>query len=107
MLEHMLRMAQLFSDYSMLLTPHQQELLSLYYEEDYSLAEIAQTHQVSRQAVRDTIKRGEKILEQYESQLHLYEKRIKREALLIKLKERIGEDTQLQELIEMIIKLDE
>lgn len=103
----MLRMAQLYSDYSMLLTPHQQELLSLYYEEDYSLAEIAQTHQVSRQAVRDTIKRGEKILEQYEAQLHLYEKRVKRETLLMKLKESIGEDIQSQKLIEMIMKLDE
>lgn len=89
-LESMIRMNQLFAYYQDLLTDKQREMLSLYYEEDYSLAEIADYYQVSRQAVHDTLKRSEKALEQYEASLNLLARRLQREewldqlALLIK-----------------------
>lgn len=47
----------------------QQRCLELYFYEDYSLAEIADEMQVSRQAVHDLLKRVEQALEQYEKML--------------------------------------
>ncbi len=57
--------------YSELLTEKQREALELYYNDDFSLAEIAQHMDISRQGVRDFIKRGEKQLFEFESALNL------------------------------------
>lgn len=45
-----------------------------YFEEDLSLTEIAEMNEVSRQAVYDNIKRGCKILRDYEDKLNFYKK---------------------------------
>lgn len=66
------RINSLFEFYQPLLTKKQNDYLELYYGEDYSLGEIAENFQVSRQAVYDNIKRTETILEDYEQKLHLY-----------------------------------
>ena len=55
--------------YRELLTDKQKQYLSLYYEEDLSLSEIAENHNITRQAVRDIIKKGEKKLFEYEEKL--------------------------------------
>lgn len=47
--------------------------MDLYYREDLTLAEIADSYQVSRQAVSDMIRRTEKTLQAYEDDLHLIE----------------------------------
>jgi predicted DNA-binding protein YlxM (UPF0122 family) len=60
--------------YGPLLTPKQQDIMNLYYENDLSLTEIADIHSVTRQAVYDIIKRAEKTLEEYEQRLGLVEK---------------------------------
>ena len=57
--------------YGCLLTDRQKEALSLFYEEDLSLSEIAQLHSSSRQAVHNLIERGESLLREYERQLHV------------------------------------
>lgn len=57
--------------YAELLTDKQQEALGLYYDDDFSLAEIAQHMDISRQGVRDFIKRGEKQLFEFEECLGL------------------------------------
>lgn len=57
--------------YAELLTDKQREALELYYNDDFSLAEIAQHMDISRQGVRDFIKRGEKQLFDFESCLGL------------------------------------
>ncbi|WP_290033831.1 putative DNA-binding protein [Ligilactobacillus cholophilus] len=67
------RINALFEFYEPLLTTKQMDYLAQYYRDDYSLGEIAENYDVSRQAVYDNIKRTEKILEEYESKLHLYE----------------------------------
>ena len=60
--------------YGCLLTTHQCEMIKLYYDYDISLFEIAEQFNVSRQAVRDTIKRAEQLLEMYEEKLQLAKK---------------------------------
>ena len=61
--------------YAELLTPYQQEIMDLYYQEDLSLKEIADEKEISRNAVFTLINRVEKILINYEGKLHLLDKR--------------------------------
>ena len=61
----------LFDVYGALLTEKQQQAISLTYNDDYSLGEIAAMQGVSRQAVFDAIRRGEELLENYDECLGL------------------------------------
>ena len=60
------RMAMLFDFYGDLLTERQREFYDLYYNEDLSLAEIAENYGISRQGVRDVIVRAEATLTELE-----------------------------------------
>ena len=53
------RMTMLYDFYGELLTDRQREFFDLYYNEDLSLAEIAENAGISRQGVRDVIVRAE------------------------------------------------
>ena len=53
------RILVLFDCYSRVLSSRQRDALDLYYNEDLSLAEIAEQTGITRQAVRDLIKHGE------------------------------------------------
>ena len=66
-----LRIAYLLDFYGDMLTGTQREVLDAYYNEDLSLAEIAQDRDVTRQGVRDAIKRGEQQLLEMEERLGL------------------------------------
>lgn len=55
--------------YGQLLTEKQRFAIDMYYNEDLSLAEIAEEIDISRQGVRESIKQGEKHLLEYEEQL--------------------------------------
>ena len=55
--------------YGKLLTQKQFDFLNDYYNNDLSLSEIAENNQITRQAVRDIIKKGEKKLFEYEEKL--------------------------------------
>lgn len=57
--------------YGQLLTAKQLDALDMYYNQDLSLAEIAEEIDISRQGVRDSIKRGEKQLMDFEDKLGL------------------------------------
>ena len=57
-----LEMSLLFDFYGETLTEKQRELFDLYYNEDLSLAEIAEHAGITRQGVRDSIKRAEHAL---------------------------------------------
>lgn len=57
--------------YGSLLSDRQREVISLYYEEDLSLAEIAESEGITRQGVRDAIKKAENILIETEEKLGL------------------------------------
>ena len=69
-----LEMTILFDFYGEILTDKQRELFDLYYNEDLSLAEIAEHLGITRQGVRDGIVRSEEILRHFEQKLGLAEK---------------------------------
>ena len=66
-----LNITVLLDFYGELLTENQAKVLDLYYNEDLSLAEIAEPMGITRQGVRDSIKRGEKQLYDLEEKLGL------------------------------------
>ena len=63
--------SDLLDIYGELLTDKQRDMLELYYNDDLSLAEIAEHYEISRQGVHDSIRRGEEALEEYERVLGL------------------------------------
>ncbi|MHB0885260.1 MAG: YlxM family DNA-binding protein [Bacillota bacterium] len=70
-LERANRVILLGDYYGQLLTERQRDILSLHYEDDLSLGEIAESLSVSRQAVHDLLSRSEEALEDYEARLGL------------------------------------
>ncbi|EKU17242.1 putative DNA-binding protein [Streptococcus intermedius] len=100
------RMNALFEFYAALLTDKQMNYIELYYADDYSLAEIAEEFQVSRQAVYDNIKRTEKILEDYEMKLHMYSDYIVRSQIFDQIIEKYADDTYLQKQIATLSGID-
>ena len=69
-----LKTTLLYDFYGELLTDKQKEIYELFYQNDMSLTEIAGELDISRQAVRDQLKRTEKILSEYEQKLGLVER---------------------------------
>ena len=65
------RMTMLFDFYGELLTERQKEFFDLYYNEDLSLAEIAENSGISRQGVRDVIVRAEAAMQEVEDKTGL------------------------------------
>ena len=61
-LEKTTQMNLLVEFYGSLLTDKQLEYMELYYGDDYSLGEIAEEFDVSRQAVYDNIRRSAKVI---------------------------------------------
>ncbi len=69
--------------YGKTLNKRQLDVMTAYYNEDLSLSEIADNMQISKQGVRDIIKRAETHLMQLEMQLLFIEKTRSREKILI------------------------
>ena len=65
------RMTMLLDFYGEILTQRQREFFDLYYNEDLSLAEIAENYGISRQGVRDAIVRAETAMEELEDKTGL------------------------------------
>ena len=65
--------------YGKLLTKKQLNILDNYYNLDLSLSEIAENEGITRQAVRDIIKKGENKLFELEEKLGIIKKKIKQE----------------------------
>ena len=65
--------------YGKLLTGKQFEFINDYYNNDLSLSEIAENNSITRQAVRDIIKKGERKLFEYEEKLLFMKKTITQE----------------------------
>ncbi|TFB23237.1 putative DNA-binding protein [Filobacillus milosensis] len=108
MLEKTTRVNYLFDFYQELLTSKQKNYMELYYLEDYSLGEISETYDVSRQAVYDNIRRTEAMLEEYEQKLGLYKRFEKQNIILNDMKEALNQQDhkQIRSLIDELENLD-
>ncbi len=71
MFEKNMRLALLLDYYGDLLNEHRRTIMELYYCEDLSLSEIAENTGITRQAVRDSIKKSETELYRIDEALHL------------------------------------
>ncbi|MBC3796554.1 DNA-binding protein [Acetobacterium paludosum] len=102
----------LFDFYGELLTQKQKQILEYYYDDDYSLAEIAEVMSVTRQGIFDVIKRSKAMMQVYEEKLGLINKFLKSQILLEKIQkdlsglaDRERDDTLKSELMVVVEKL--
>lgn len=79
----------LYDFYGQLLTKRKQEVMELYHEENYTLAEIADEFGISRAAVHDSLKSAEKSLQEYEQKLKLVAKFVETNEAIQKIDEMI------------------
>ncbi len=91
-LEKKVEVSILCQIYGKLLTEKQFEFIDDYYNNDLSLSEIAENNNITRQAVRDVIKKGENKLFEYEEKLLIMKKMLKQEK-------------QIQQIIEELNKI--
>lgn len=100
-LDEFLEVSTLLDYYKNLLSDKQRGYLINHFEDDLSLSEIAKNNDVSRQAVYDNIKRGIKLLKDYEEKLgfHEREKQVYQELLELK------KDFKIENLNNIIEKL--
>jgi len=89
-MDNIYEVSLLLDFYGQLLTKRQYEILDLHYNNDYSLGEIGEYFNISRQGVYDNIKRGKAVLDNYERKLGLVrkftEQKNKAEEILVYLK---------------------
>ncbi|MBE7075828.1 MAG: DNA-binding protein [Clostridiales bacterium] len=74
-LQDFVKYGSLFETYGKLLSEDRQTIMTDYFEFNMTLAEIAKEKEISRQAVLDAISKSCKKLEEFESKLHIVEKR--------------------------------
>ena len=85
----------LYGYYQGLFTEKQRAIFDSYYGEDYSLSEIADIFEISRNAVWDALKKMHQKLEEYENILHLVENNQKLETYLLELEQHTNEQGKL------------
>lgn len=78
-MEKNVKVSMLCQIYGKLLTKKQLSILEDYYNQDLSLSEIAENKNITRQAVRDIIKKGESKLFDLEEKLGIMKRMFKQE----------------------------
>ena len=78
-MEKKVEVSVLWQIYGKLLTEKQYQFIDYYYNQDLSLSEIAENEDITRQAVRDIIKKGERKLFEYEEKLLFMKRTINQE----------------------------
>lgn len=78
-MEKNVQISILLETYGKLLTNKQFQMLDDYYNKDLSLSEIAENENITRQAVRDNLKKGENKLFEYEEKLGIMKKTLMQE----------------------------
>ena len=92
-MEEKVKISMLCEFYGKLLTEKQFEFIDDYYNNDLSLSEIAENNNITRQAVRDIIKKGEKKLFEYEEKLMFMKRTLNQEK---KIEKALSELTKIQ-----------
>ena len=109
-MEKKVEISMLWQIYGKLLTEKQYQYIDYYYNEDLSLSEIAENENITRQAVRDIIKKGERKLFEYEEKLLFMKKTINQEQKIQQVLwnltkiERDSSDKQVTSILEEIKK---
>lgn len=94
--------------YGKMLTDKQYEIINDYYNNDLSLSEIAENNNITRQAVRDIIKKGENKLFEFEEKLGIMKKNMKQEEKIASILSELTKiqtkftDEQIAEILEHI-----
>ncbi len=92
-MENNVKISMLNQFYGKLLTQKQHEIIDDYYNHDLSLSEIAENNKITRQAVRDILKKGEKKLFEYEEKLQVMKRTLNQEKKIEKV---LSELTKIQ-----------
>ena len=107
-MEKNVKISILLDIYGKMLTEKQYRLLDDYYNNDLSLSEIAENETITRQAVRDNLKKGENNLFEYEEKLGFMKKIIEQEekisnsiALIEKIEQGIDDKKTIKSLQEV------
>lgn len=106
MFKKLVEIGILFDFYGKLLTDRQYLAVELYYIYDFSLAEIGEELDISRQGVYDMLKRSEQKLYEFEDRLGLVEKfklnrkEIERIAIVVEEIENISQDINDYKILE-------
>ena len=96
-LEERVQIAILTKYYGALLTERQRDILSMYVDNNLSLAEVSEELNISRQAVKDALDTAFVTLKQTEERLHFIEKDAKlKEIIKNKAPNQIDEATKLE-----------
>ena len=108
MFEKNLNISLLLDFYGDILSERQNEMLNMYYNEDLSLAEIAEKFEISRQGVRSVLKKGETILIDMEEKLKLAErfsKMLKKSAEIAEELEKINQNINNNDISTRLLSL--
>ena len=73
-LKEIVELARLYDVYGPMLSEHKKEIFESYVLDNLSLSEIAEDVGISRQGVRDLVRRCSRELQEYEEKLHFVEK---------------------------------
>ena len=92
-MEKNVEVSMLLQIYGELLTEKQYRVIDYYYNQDLSLSEIAENEKITRQGVRDIIKKGEKKLFEYEEKLMFMKRTLNQEK---KIEKALSELTKIQ-----------
>lgn len=92
-MEKNVKISMLNQFYGKLLTQKQYQMIDDYYNNDLSLSEIAENNHITRQAVRDILKKGEKKLFKYEEKLMFMKRTLNQEK---KIEKALSELTKIQ-----------
>ena len=109
-MEEKVEISILLNLYGNLLTETQKSYMDLYYNQDYSLSEIGDNENITRQAVRDIIKKGEKKLFDYEEKLLFMKRTLETEKRIEKALEELTKiqqnysDKQIANVLEHVKK---
>ena len=93
-MEKNVKISMLCNIYGKILTEKQLAILEDYYDKDLSLSEIAENQGITRQAVRDIIKKGESKLFELEEKLEIMKRMFKQEEKIAII---LSELTKIQE----------
>ena len=96
--------------YGKLLTEKQFDYINDYYNNDLSLSELAENYNITRQAARDNIKKGENKLFEYEEKLQIMKTKLRNEKKIEDILEQITKiqtnysDKQIAKILENVKK---